>query len=587
MYQSDHTFHIPVMGTGFTLLTPSVVAPLGISSVVSLVDDKLVEQAREHLSNTSGKTYTPIEDSPDAREHRITSYLNLLGFLVEQKFQQLRSSSPDNGELAQYCEMLPETSSVKRLYEEGSFDEVRDLIVPGSIDVNIMTKLDCARKKGEKEYNDAMSALRGYARSDLGLGGYAPSSMVFSAGLNRTLYEYASEFEDFSLYQDGAPEKGIILKVSDYRSALAQGKFFAKKGLWVSEYRIESGVNCGGHAFPTKGHLIGPILDEFRENRNELIGTLHKFYNEAMQKKGLQERADPLNVRITFQGGITTNDERILVSDLYGMDSVGIGTPWLLVPDAISIDNDNLDRLICAQEEDIFMAASSPLGVPFWNLRNSVSEEARESRIGKGKPGAPCRKDYLAFNTDFTDTPICVASHKYQKLRLENLASEDLSDEQRAAIEQDVLAKSCICHDLGGSLTKDTGIDPKATPAVCPGPNIADFNREYSIQEMVDHIYGRINVVQDSPHMFIRELGIYLDYLESELDKNRIGLPNAHNEKYFQEFMDTLMEGIEYYRGEFLQHLPEEQKEGFVQELDHSQENLNGLKRFFESEVKS
>ena len=37
--KNKHTFHIPVMGTGFTIDTPIKVAKYGISSVVSLVDD--------------------------------------------------------------------------------------------------------------------------------------------------------------------------------------------------------------------------------------------------------------------------------------------------------------------------------------------------------------------------------------------------------------------------------------------------------------------------------------------------------------------------------------------------------------------
>ena len=54
------------------------------------------------------------------------------------------------------------------------------------------------------------------------------------------------------------------MKVSDLRSAKVQGKILAKKGVWVSEYRIESGLNCGGHAFATDGILLGPILDDWR-----------------------------------------------------------------------------------------------------------------------------------------------------------------------------------------------------------------------------------------------------------------------------------------------------------------------------------
>ena len=70
----------------------------------------------------------------------------------------------------------------------------------------------------------------------------------FSAGMNPRLYGYIADFDDFypSRMEN---KKKIVLKVSDYRSAIIQGKFLAKKGLWVSEYRIESGLNCGGHVF--------------------------------------------------------------------------------------------------------------------------------------------------------------------------------------------------------------------------------------------------------------------------------------------------------------------------------------------------
>lgn len=51
--KTKHTFHIPVMGTGFTIDTPFKVAKYGISSVVSLVDDILVENMREYYSKNS------------------------------------------------------------------------------------------------------------------------------------------------------------------------------------------------------------------------------------------------------------------------------------------------------------------------------------------------------------------------------------------------------------------------------------------------------------------------------------------------------------------------------------------------------
>ncbi len=42
-----HSFHIPVMGLGYTVDTPVKVAHYGISSVISLVDDIMMEKMRE------------------------------------------------------------------------------------------------------------------------------------------------------------------------------------------------------------------------------------------------------------------------------------------------------------------------------------------------------------------------------------------------------------------------------------------------------------------------------------------------------------------------------------------------------------
>lgn len=50
MQANLHQFHIPVMGIGFTIDSPIRVAHLGISSVVSIVDDLLLEKVRKHYS---------------------------------------------------------------------------------------------------------------------------------------------------------------------------------------------------------------------------------------------------------------------------------------------------------------------------------------------------------------------------------------------------------------------------------------------------------------------------------------------------------------------------------------------------------
>ena len=42
-----HSFHIPVMGLGFTIDTPLKVSQFGIDSVISIVDDILIERMRK------------------------------------------------------------------------------------------------------------------------------------------------------------------------------------------------------------------------------------------------------------------------------------------------------------------------------------------------------------------------------------------------------------------------------------------------------------------------------------------------------------------------------------------------------------
>lgn len=268
--KSEHTFHIPVMGTAFTIDSPIKVARYGISSVISIIDDRLVEMMRKHYYPSINKPYKPItSQEPDCRANRITDYLNLVNNIVQLQMQRLKAEAFERGsEIVQYFEMLPKESRLKKLYQEMMHctqaeekeikqSYLRTQLVAGSIDVNIMSKVD--RDTRDKNGNiipdgsDAVAALRGYINSSL-----SNSSIVFSAGLNPRIFNYLENFDDFDPDVHFEFKKKAIVKVSDYRSALIQGKYLAKKGIWVSEFRIESGLNCGGHAFATDGYLLGP-----------------------------------------------------------------------------------------------------------------------------------------------------------------------------------------------------------------------------------------------------------------------------------------------------------------------------------------
>src|SRR3990170_4389657 len=88
-----HTFHIPVMGTGFSIDTAIKVAQYGISSVISLVDDVLIEQMRKFHSGRENEPYEEIGNlEEDKRARRITAYLNLVDKIVKSRVEKLRES---------------------------------------------------------------------------------------------------------------------------------------------------------------------------------------------------------------------------------------------------------------------------------------------------------------------------------------------------------------------------------------------------------------------------------------------------------------------------------------------------------------
>jgi len=66
---------------------------------------------------------------------------------------------------------------------------------------------------------------------------------------------------------------------------------------------------------------------------------------------------------------------------------------------------------------------------------------------------------------------------------------------------------------------------------------------------MVDHIYGRANVISrtDRPHMFIKELSIYVDYWMELLAEAKETI-DTKRRTYIETFHKNMMEGISYYR---------------------------------------
>ncbi len=565
MSYSYHSFHIPVMGLAFTVDTPVKVAPYGIASVISIVEDSLLERMREYYYNQLNELYIPIPPIDlDHRAKRITDYLNLVNRIVQDKFTQLKEKAFETGqEIVKYFEMLSEDNKLKQLYntmleitdtdlKEKLQQQLREAIKPGSIDVNIMTKID--NNKYDKQGNiiengsDAITAIRGYVESNL-----TNSSVVFSAGMNPRLYNYLENFEQFRKESNGSFEKRIIIKVSDFRSAFIQGKYLAKKGLWVSEFRVESGLNCGGHAFATDGFLLGPILEEFKNKKNEMCNELYALYTKALHEKNIPLPTSIPTTRITVQGGIGTAEEDTYLRTYYQVDGTGWGSPFLLVPEATTVDDITLERLCAAGEDDIILSKNSPLGVRFNYLKGNSGEDEKNERILFGNAGSPCPEKLLESNTEFTEKPICTASTKYQKLKIEQIENSNLSSEEMQRQKNLVLTKECLCLGLSNAATSCNITKPILKSAkgvtICPGPNIAYFSQVVSLKTMVNHIYGKTNILKKGyrPNMFQKEIELYVAYFKEQVEENAI-IADAKRTKYLQAFYNTMLSGINYYK---------------------------------------
>ena len=588
---NQHTFHIPVMGLGYTIDTPVKVAHLGISSVISIVDDFLMERMREFYSLKFDLPYNEISTkADDFRAKRITAYLNLVDKLVSEKFEELINNFQKKGsELEKFFDMLPNATSIREKFNHALQDMnlndvknwLRSNLSVGSIDVNIMTKLDKVNYIGTEtlpsEYNDAHAALRGFANSTLS------SSVVLSAGMNPRLYSYIEMFDDFYPDQDGTLKKKITLKVSDFRSAMIQGRFLAKKGIWVSEYRIESGLNCGGHAFATQGNLLGPILDEFRDKRNDLLESTFATYQKALEEKGKTVLEKAPEMKVTAQGGVGTNEEHEFLMDEYNLDRIGWGSPFMLVPEVCNIDKNSLELLKNAGEEDVYLSGASPLGVHFNNVRGTSQQIQIQKYLAEGKPGFPCTKRFLVSNTEYTERASCTASRQYLKKKISEIKASELSGTKQQKQIDILTQRECLCEGLTNStyLANNLAPDfPREGVSICPGPNIAYFNQVVPLSEMTNHIYGKSDLLKGikRPNLFIKELDMYVDYLENKLADLQ-GSEDAKQFSYYKTFRKNLEDGIAYYHQLFTKcesKLSEMKKDIYV-ELDNFSKKLESF----------
>jgi hypothetical protein len=150
-----------------------------------------------------------------------------------------------------------------------------------------------------------------------------------------------------------------------------------------------------------------------------------------------------------------------------------------------TVDDETLEKLIDAKEDDLYLSDVSPLGVPFNSLKGNTKDSEKESLIVKGRPGSSCLKNFVLLNKEFGGKSIYVASHQYQHLKLLELDSQLLSEQAYRYQHDKIVEKACICAGLGTSALLANGLDTKVEGkgiSICPGPNLAFFSSKMSLR---------------------------------------------------------------------------------------------------------
>jgi hypothetical protein len=142
------------------------------------------------------------------------------------------------------------------------------------------------------------------------------------------------------------------------------------------------------------------------------------------------------------------------------------------------------------------------------------------------------------------------------------------------------MEKECLCGGLSTAFFYENSMNTKVEGdgvTICPGPNLAYFSGKISLQDMIGHIYGKKNVLNQTkrPHMFLKELELYVKYFLEELDKYNSEL-NQKMLKYLRDFQANLFEGIDYYKSLFLEKksIPSEVINDVIEKLNDFENNL-------------
>jgi hypothetical protein len=146
-----------------------------------------------------------------------------------------------------------------------------------------------------------------------------------------------------------------------------------------------------------------------------------------------------------------------------------------------------------------------------------------------------------------------------------------------------IIEKSCICVGLGTSSLLVNNLETKTEGtgvSICPGPNLAYFSKVMSLKEIIDHIYGRTNVITraDRPNVFVKELNIYIDYLKNKIEETKISMSDKQ-QSYLLTFASNLQKGKDFYEQLFknVKGVFEDTKSTVLKDLENSEKALQLL----------
>ena len=118
-------------------------------------------------------------------------------------------------------------------------------------------------------------------------------------------------------------------------------------------------------------------------------------------------------------------------------------------------------------------------------------------------------------------------------------------------MHEEITEKSCLCIGLANAALMDLKLPIKGENqgiVICPGPNIAYFTKEATLQQMIAHINGDYNLIEtpSRPHFFIKELDMYRQHY-FKLKEEASNEVSSVKQKKLKVFQANLLNSINYY----------------------------------------